>query len=64
MNDVMRERAYLNGYKYIDTFQGFSGDNGGYSAYGPDLEGAIRLLRLRNSINFTRHRQSQVGAFY
>jgi len=53
MNDVMRERAYLNGYKYIDTFQGFSGDNGGYSAYGPDLEGAIRLLRLRDGVNFT-----------
>lgn len=53
MNDVMRERAYLNGYKYIDTFQGFTGDNGGYSAYGPDLEGAIRLLRLRDGVNFT-----------
>jgi uncharacterized protein len=53
MNDVTRERAYLNGYKYIDTYQGFTGDNGNYSAYGPDLEGAIRLLRLRDGVNFT-----------
>ncbi len=53
MNDVIRERAYLNGYKYIDTYQGFTGDNGSYSAYGPDLEGAIRLLRLRDGVNFT-----------
>jgi hypothetical protein len=53
MNDVMRERAYLNGYKYIDTYQGFADENGNYSAYGPDLEGAIRLLRLRDGVNFT-----------
>jgi hypothetical protein len=53
MNDVIRERAYLNGYKYIDVYQGFTDENGNYSAYGPDLEGAIRLLRLRDGINFT-----------
>ncbi|WP_041321325.1 SGNH/GDSL hydrolase family protein [Hyphomicrobium denitrificans] len=53
MNDVIRERAYLNGYKYIDIYQGFTDENGGYSAYGPDLEGAIRLLRVRDGINFT-----------
>jgi hypothetical protein len=53
MNDVIRERAYLNGYKYIDAYQGFTDENGAYSAYGPDLEGAIRLLRLRDGINFT-----------
>jgi hypothetical protein len=53
MNDVIRERAYLNGYKYIDAYQGFTDENGGYSAYGPDLEGAIRLLRLRDGANFT-----------
>jgi uncharacterized protein len=53
INDVIRERAYLNGFKYIDAYQGFTDDNGGYSAYGPDLEGAIRLLRLRDGTNFT-----------
>lgn len=53
MNDVIRERAYLNGYKYIDVYQGLTDENGAYSAYGPDLEGAIRLLRLRDGINFT-----------
>jgi hypothetical protein len=53
MNDVIRERAYLNGYKYVDAYQGFTDENGGYSAYGPDLEGAIRLLRLRDGVNFT-----------
>ena len=53
MNDIIRERAYLNGYKYIDAYQTFADENGAYSAYGPDLEGAIRLLRLRDGVNFT-----------
>lgn len=53
MNDVLRERSYLNGYKYIDAYQGFTNEGGGYSAYGPDLDGAIRLLRLRNGVHFT-----------
>lgn len=53
INDVIRERAYLNGYKYVDSYQGFTDENGAYSAYGPDLEGAIRLLRLRDGTNFT-----------
>jgi hypothetical protein len=53
MNDVIRERAYLNGYKYVDAYQGFTDENGRYSAYGPDLEGAIRLLRLRDGVSFT-----------
>jgi len=53
INDAIRERAYLNGFKYIDSYQGFTDENGAYSAYGPDLDGAIRLLRLRDGINFT-----------
>jgi uncharacterized protein len=53
MNDVIRERAYLNGYKYIDSYQGFTDENGAYSAYGPDLDGAMRVLRLRDGVNFT-----------
>ncbi|HET6390330.1 SGNH/GDSL hydrolase family protein [Hyphomicrobium sp.] len=53
MNDVIRERAYLNGFKYIDAYQGFTDENGAYSPYGPDLGGAIRLLRLRDGVNFT-----------
>lgn len=45
MNDVIRERAYLNGFKYIDAFAGFSDESGAFSAYGPDLQGKIRVLR-------------------
>ncbi len=53
MNDVIRERAYLNGMKYIDAYAGFLDENGAYSAYGPDLSGKIRVLRQADGIHFT-----------
>lgn len=53
MNEIIRERAYLNGIRYVDTFAGFTDDTGGYSAYGPDLTGKIRLLRQGDGVTFT-----------
>lgn len=53
MNEVIRERAYLNGFKYIDSYSGFADEVGGYSAYGPDLEGKIRVLREPDGVHFT-----------
>ncbi len=52
LNEIIRERSYLNGLKYIDAFAGFS-DDGGYNAMGPDLSGKMRLLREPNGVNFT-----------
>lgn len=52
-NDIIRERAYLNGHKYIDAYAGFTDENGGYSQYGPDLTGKIRVLRASGGIYFT-----------
>ncbi len=53
MNSLLRERVYLNGAKYIDTYAGFADENGGYSAYGPDVTGKIRLLRSGDGVYFT-----------
>ena len=53
MNEILRERAYLNGFKFIDTYSGFSDESGGYSAYGPDLTGKIRVLREGDGVHFT-----------
>lgn len=53
MNETIRERAYLNGFKYIDSAAGFVDENGGYSAYGPDLAGKIRVLREGDGVHFT-----------
>jgi uncharacterized protein len=53
MNEAIRERAYLNGFKYIDAVAGFADEQGAYSAYGPDLAGKIRVLREPDGVHFT-----------
>lgn len=53
MNDVLRERAYLNGSKYIDTFADFADENGGFSQWGPDITGKIVRLRRSDGVYFT-----------
>lgn len=52
-NEVFRERAYLNGIKFIDSYAGFADEQGGYSAHGPDVTGKSRLLRADDGIHFT-----------
>lgn len=63
MNETIRERAYLNGFKYIDASAGFSDESGGYSAYGPDLEGKIRVLRSPDGMHFTAAGNKKLAHF-
>ncbi len=53
MNEVIRERAFQNGFRYIDAYAGFIDESGAYSAYGPDLAGKVRVLRHGDGIHFT-----------
>ena len=53
INDVLRERTERAGVKYIDIWEAFTGEDGGYSRFGPDLSGRIRNLRAKNGIHFT-----------
>jgi uncharacterized protein len=53
LNEIVRERVYLNGLKYIDAYSGFADEGGNYSAMGPDIAGKIRLLREPNGVSFT-----------
>lgn len=53
INEIVRERAYLNGIRFIDAYASFVSEEGGYSAYGPDLAGKIRLLRERDGIHLS-----------
>lgn len=53
MNEAVRERAYLSGVRFIDSYASFTGDQGGYSDYGPDLSGKVRLLRDRDGIHLS-----------
>jgi hypothetical protein len=53
MNDVIRERAYLNGVRYIDAYASFIDESGGYSDWGPDVTGKSRRLRDSDGVHFT-----------
>jgi uncharacterized protein len=53
MNEVFREKAFINGAKFIDTWSGFTDESGRYSAYGPDMQGEVRRLRADDGIHFT-----------
>jgi hypothetical protein len=53
MNDIFRERAYLNGVRYIDAYASFIDEAGGYSDYGPDVTGKIKRLRDTDGVHFT-----------
>ncbi|MGI9403342.1 MAG: SGNH/GDSL hydrolase family protein, partial [Hyphomicrobium sp.] len=53
MNDIIRERAYLNGVRFIDAYASFVDEAGGYSPYGPDITGRIRRLRDSDGVYFT-----------
>jgi hypothetical protein len=53
VNEIVRERALVNGQKFIDTFAQFSSETGTFSAYGPELDGKIRLLREADGAHFT-----------
>jgi hypothetical protein len=53
INEIVRERAYVNGQKFIDVFSQFADENGAFNAYGPEVDGKIRLLREADGIHFT-----------
>ena len=50
MNDIVRDKAYLNGIKFIDIQAQFADEAGNYSAYGPDITGRQRLLREADGV--------------
>jgi uncharacterized protein len=52
-NDVVREKAYLNGVKYIDITPHFSDEAGNYTPYGPDIAGKQRIVRDPEGTLFT-----------
>jgi hypothetical protein len=53
MNDVVREKAYLNGVRYIDITAHFADEAGNFTAYGPDVAGKQRLVREADGVLFT-----------
>src|SRR5262249_37068059 len=55
INDIARERTYISGTKFIDTWTGFTDQLGGFSAYGPDVTGQTRRLREPDGVALTNY---------
>ncbi|MGV1014064.1 MAG: DUF459 domain-containing protein, partial [Methyloceanibacter sp.] len=53
MNETFREKAFINGAKYVDTWNGFTDEAGRYSAYGPDMTGQPKRLRADDGWHLT-----------
>ncbi len=53
LNDILRERTYIAGARFVDTWNGFIDQSGGFSAYGPDLSGQTKRLREADGVFFT-----------
>lgn len=53
VNEIVRKSAQRHGVKFIETWDEFVDGSGQYSAYGPDISGRTRLLRMDDGIHFT-----------
>jgi hypothetical protein len=53
INDIIRERTYIGGVKFVDTLNGFTDQLGAFTAYGPDLTGQSKRLREPDGLSFT-----------
>jgi hypothetical protein len=53
MNDIVREKAYLNGVKYIDIIPHFADEAGNYAPFGPDITGKPRQMRDYEGVLFS-----------
>ena len=63
MNDVAREKTYLNGVKFIDIQAHFADEAGNYAPYGPDITGKQRLLREADGMLFTAPGNRKLALF-
>jgi uncharacterized protein len=63
LNNVFRQKAVLNGSRYIDTWSAFADATGAFAPYGPDMTGKIRSLRLDNGIHMTDRGYEKLAHF-
>ncbi len=63
INAIFKERAYINAVNFIDVFASFADEGGGFTPYGPDLDGKITLLRSKDGTYFTSAGYGKIAHF-
>src|ERR1700726_3984016 len=54
LDSLYRDEAGKAGITYVDVWDGFVDERGGFLQKGPDFEGQIRLLRTYDGVYFTK----------
>ena len=62
-NDIYRAAAEAEGGEFVDIWDGFADENGGFVSSGPDINGQQVRLRADDGINLTRAGKRKL-AFY
>lgn len=62
-NGLYREKLQDPGVSFIDPWNGFADENGGYVASGPDVQGQVTRLRVDDGLNFTGAGQRKLAFF-
>ena len=63
LNEVFREKAFINGAKFVDVWNGFADEGGRFSPYGPDLDGQARRMRADDGVHFTMRGYVKLGHY-
>jgi hypothetical protein len=62
-NGVAKAAAEANGIAFVDVWNGFTDDEGEFTAFGADVDGRERRLRADDGISFTRTGQRKLAYF-
>lgn len=54
LNEMYKDHSEKAGATYVDIWEAFADDHGGFAASGPDVEGQTVRLRAADGIHFTR----------
>lgn len=63
LNTVAKQQVEAANAIYVDVWDVFLDENGGYTSYGPDVAGTRRKLRSDEGIGFTWHGRRKIAFF-
>lgn len=53
INEIQRAQARKHGFAYVSLWEAFADAKGGYTSFGPDIDGAKKRLRKNDGMHFT-----------
>lgn len=53
LSEVLRDKAFVNGVRFIDIHPAFVDEDGDYTQYGPDFSGDIQRLRESDGVSLS-----------